>query len=43
MAKQRSTRRQLEVLPAYFRAGSVAATYELGISEATARQHLSGS
>ena len=43
MAKQRPTRRQLEVLRAYIRAGSVAAAaYELGISESTARQHLSG-
>ena len=43
MAKQRPTRRQLEVLRAYIRAGSVAAAaYELGISETTARQHLSG-
>jgi DNA-binding NarL/FixJ family response regulator len=39
----RPTRRQLEVLRAYIRAGSIAATaYELGISETTARQHLSG-
>jgi len=37
------TRRQLEVLRAYIRAGSVAAAaYELGIGETTARQHLSG-
>ena len=43
MAKQRPTRRQLEVLRAYIWAGSVAAAaYELGISETTARQHLSG-
>ncbi len=43
MAKQRPTRRQLEVLRAYIRAGSVAAAaYELGISETTVRQHLSG-
>jgi DNA-binding NarL/FixJ family response regulator len=43
MAKQRPTRRQLEVLQAYIRAGSVAAAaYELGIGEMTARQHLSG-
>jgi DNA-binding NarL/FixJ family response regulator len=42
-AKQRPTRRQLEVLRAYIRAGSVAAAaYELGISETTVRQHLSG-
>jgi DNA-binding NarL/FixJ family response regulator len=43
MARQRPTRRQLEVLRAYIRAGSVsAAAHELGISETTARQHLSG-
>ena len=43
MAKQRPTRRQLEVLRAYIRAGSVAAAaYELGIGETTIRQHLSG-
>jgi DNA-binding NarL/FixJ family response regulator len=43
MAKRLPTRRQLEVLRAYIRAGSVAAAaYELGISETTARQHLSG-
>jgi DNA-binding NarL/FixJ family response regulator len=43
MAKQRPTRRQLEVLRAYIRAGSVAAAaHELGISETTVRQHLSG-
>ena len=43
MAKQRPTRRQLEVLRADIRAGSVAAAaYELGISETTVRQHLSG-
>jgi DNA-binding NarL/FixJ family response regulator len=41
--RQRPTRRQLEVLRAYIRAGSVAAAaFELGISETTARQHLSG-
>jgi len=41
--RQRPTRRQLEVLHAYIRAGSVAAAaYELGISETTVRQHLSG-
>jgi two-component system, NarL family, nitrate/nitrite response regulator NarL len=41
--RQRPTRRQLEVLRAYIRAGSVAAAaYELGISETTVRQHLSG-
>jgi DNA-binding NarL/FixJ family response regulator len=43
MARQRPTRRQLEVLRAYVAAGSIAAAaYELGISESTARQHLSG-
>ena len=43
MAKQRPTRRQLEVSRAYIRVGSVAAAaYELGISETTVRQHLSG-
>jgi DNA-binding NarL/FixJ family response regulator len=37
------TRRQVEVLRAYIRAGSVAAAAnELGISETTVRQHLSG-
>ncbi len=41
--RQPPTRRQLEVLRAYVRAGSVAAAaHELGISETTARQHLSG-
>jgi DNA-binding NarL/FixJ family response regulator len=41
--RQRPTRRQLEVLRAYIRAGFVeAAAYELGISETTVRQHLSG-
>jgi len=41
--RQHPTRRQLEVLRAYIRAGSVAKrAYELGISETTARQHLSG-
>ena len=41
--RQRPTRRQLGVLRAYIRAGSVAAAaYELGISETTVRQHLSG-
>ena len=41
--RQRPTRRQLEVLRAYIRAGSVAAAaYELGISETTVRQYLSG-
>ncbi len=43
MAKQRPTRRQLEVLRVYIRTGSVAAAAcELGISETTVRQHLSG-
>jgi DNA-binding NarL/FixJ family response regulator len=43
MAKQPPTRRQLEVLRAYIAAGSIAAAaFELGISETTARQHLSG-
>jgi DNA-binding NarL/FixJ family response regulator len=43
MAKQRPTRRQLEVLRAYIAAGSIAAAaHELGISETTVRQHLSG-
>ena len=37
------THREVEVLSAYIRAGSVAvAAYGLGISETTARQHLSG-
>ena len=41
--RQRPTRRQLEVLRTYIRAGSVAAAaYELGIGETTVRQHLSG-
>jgi DNA-binding NarL/FixJ family response regulator len=41
--RQRPTRRQLEVLRAYIAAGSIAAAaYELGISETTVRQHLSG-
>jgi DNA-binding NarL/FixJ family response regulator len=42
--RRRPTRRQLEVLRAYIiKAGSVAAAaYELGISETTVRQHLSG-
>lgn len=40
---QRPTRRQVEVLRACIRAGSVAAAaYDLGISQTTARQHLSG-
>ena len=43
MGHQRPTRRQLEVLRAYIRAGSVAAAaHELGIGETTVRQHLSG-
>ena len=43
MAKQRPTRRQLEVLRAYIRAESVAAAaHELGISETKVRLHLSG-
>ena len=41
--RQPPTRRQLEVLRAYIATGSIAAAaYELGISETTARQHLSG-
>jgi DNA-binding NarL/FixJ family response regulator len=41
--QQRPTRRQLEVLRLYVAAGSIAAAaYELGISESTVRQHLSG-
>jgi DNA-binding NarL/FixJ family response regulator len=41
--RKRPTRRQLEVLRAYIRAGSdAAAAYDLGISETTVRQHLSG-
>jgi DNA-binding NarL/FixJ family response regulator len=40
--RQRPTRRQLEVLRAYIRAGSTAAAaHELDIAESTARQHLS--
>jgi DNA-binding NarL/FixJ family response regulator len=43
MARRPLTRRQLEVLRAYIAAGSVAAAaYELGISQTTVRQHLSG-
>jgi DNA-binding NarL/FixJ family response regulator len=43
MVRQKPTRRQLEVLRAYIRAGSVAAAAnELGIGETTVRQHLSG-
>lgn len=38
MAEQHPTRRQLEVLRAYIRAGSVtAAAHELGIGETTVR------
>jgi DNA-binding NarL/FixJ family response regulator len=41
--RQPPTRRQAEVLRAYIATGSIAAAaYELGISETTARQHLSG-
>jgi len=41
--RQWPTRRQLEVLRAYIRVGSVAAAaYELGTSETTVHQHLSG-
>jgi len=41
--RPRPTRRQLETLIAYIEAGSIAAAaHELGISETTARQHLSG-
>jgi DNA-binding NarL/FixJ family response regulator len=41
--RQPPTRRQLEVLHAYIATGSIAAAaYELGITETTARQHLSG-
>ncbi len=41
--RQRPTRRQIQVLRAYVAAGSIAAAaYELGISETTTRQHLSG-
>jgi DNA-binding NarL/FixJ family response regulator len=43
MNPQQPTRRQLEVLRTYIAAGSVAAAaYELGISQTTVRQHLSG-
>jgi DNA-binding NarL/FixJ family response regulator len=43
MAGQPPTRRQLEVLRAYIATGSIAAAaHDLGISETTARQHLSG-
>jgi DNA-binding NarL/FixJ family response regulator len=41
--RQGPTRRQLEVLRAYLAAGSIAAAaHELGVTESTARQHLSG-
>jgi DNA-binding NarL/FixJ family response regulator len=41
--RQLPTRRQLEVLSAYVGAGSIAmAAHRLGITETTARQHLSG-
>ena len=41
--RHRPTRRQLEVLRAYIRTGSIAAAaHELEIAESTARQHLSG-
>ena len=41
--RQRPTRRQLEVLRASIAAGSIAgAAHQLGITETTARQHLSG-
>jgi DNA-binding CsgD family transcriptional regulator len=42
-SRKQPTRRQLEVLRAYIAVGSIAAAaYQLGISETTARQHLSG-
>jgi DNA-binding NarL/FixJ family response regulator len=41
--RRRPTRRQLDVLRAYIAAGSIKyAARELGITESTARQHLSG-
>jgi len=41
--RRKPTRRQLEVLRTYVTTGSIAAAaYQLGISETTARQHLSG-
>ncbi len=40
--RQRPTRRQLQVLRTYITSGSIGGGYELGIAEATARQHLSG-
>jgi DNA-binding NarL/FixJ family response regulator len=43
VVRQRPTRRQLEVLRAYIAVGSIAAAaHELGITQTTARQHLSG-
>jgi DNA-binding NarL/FixJ family response regulator len=40
--RPRPTRRQVEVLRAYIAAGSIAsAAHDLGITESTARQHLS--
>jgi DNA-binding NarL/FixJ family response regulator len=43
VVRRRPTRCQLQVLRAYISAGSIAAAaYEPGISETTARQHLSG-
>ena len=40
---KRPTRRQLEVLRAYIARGSISSPrHELGITESTARQHLSG-
>ena len=42
-SRERATRRQIEVLRAYTAKGSIKlAAHELGISESTARQHLSG-
>jgi DNA-binding NarL/FixJ family response regulator len=41
--RRRPTRRQVEVLRAYLAAGSIAAAaHQLGITESTVRQHLSG-
>jgi DNA-binding NarL/FixJ family response regulator len=41
--RERATRRQVEVLRAYIATGSIKlAAHELGITESTARQHLSG-
>lgn len=41
--RRRPTRRQVDVLRAYVAAGSIAAAaHQLGITETTARQHLSG-